>query len=125
MNKLILVGNLTREIEFGVTNSGTSFANSAIAVNKKRKDREEVMFLDVTFFGKTAEVVQKYLSKGAKVALVGELKQDTWIKRDGSKASKHSMIVSELEMLGGKPQEQYQQQPQQPRQQDDDDVLPF
>ena len=131
-NKIILVGNLTRDIELRYTQSGTAIASTGIATSRKYKaqdgtQKEEVMFIDLTFFGKTGEIANQYLHKGSKVLVDGILKLDQWEdKNGGGKRSKHSVTVSEMKMLGSKndtqtnqpPQQGYQQQQyQQPQQQ--------
>ena len=106
-NKIVLVGNLTRDLEIKYTNSGSAIGNTGIAVNQKWKSKtgeakEEVMFVDLTFFGRTAEIANQYLRKGSKVLVDGKLKLDTWTAQDGSKRSKHSVTVENLQMLDNK-----------------------
>ena len=106
-NKVILVGNLTRDIEVRYTPSGTAIGNTGLAVNRKFKaatgeQKEETMFIDITFFGRTAEIANQYLRKGSKVLVEGRLKLDQWTAQDGSKRSKHSVTVENLQMLGNK-----------------------
>jgi len=123
MNNLNLVGNLTRDLEIINTNSGTMLAKTGLAVNKKVQGVDKTMFIDITFFGKTAEVAMNYLHKGSKVAVSGSLELDQWDDaQTGAKRSKHTMAVNQMTMLdsnpnagqGGQPQQQYNnQQPQQ------------
>ncbi|MDQ7085211.1 MAG: single-stranded DNA-binding protein [Sulfurovum sp.] len=106
-NKIILAGNLTRDIEIKYTQSGTAIGNTAIATSRKFKSqmgeqKEEVLFVDITFFGRTAEVANQYLRKGSKVLVDGRLKLDQWTAQDGSKRSKHSVTVESLQMLDNK-----------------------
>ena len=106
-NKIILVGNLTREIELKNTPSGLAIANTGIATNKKFKnqigeEKEEVMFIDITFFGRTAEVANQYLKKGSQVLVDGRLKLDQWTDTSGQKRSKHSFVVESMKMLGSR-----------------------
>jgi single-strand DNA-binding protein len=115
MNKIILTGNLTRDLEMKYTASGTTIGSTGIAVTKKRKDAsgqtvEEVMFVDITFWGRTAEIASQYLSKGSKILVEGELKLDTWTDQNGGKRSKHTISVKNMEMLGSRPQGGGQQQ---------------
>lgn len=119
-NKIILAGNLTRDIEIRYTQSGTAIGNTAIATTRKfkgtdGKQKEEVLFVDITFFGRSAEIANQYLSKGSKILVDGRLKLDQWNAEDGSKRSKHSVTVEQLTMLGknGEPSEN------QPPQEDD------
>jgi len=104
-NKLILLGNLTRDIEIRNIPSGLAISNTGIATNRKYtsqtgEEKEEVMFIDITFFGKTAEVAQKYLKKGSKILVDGRLKLDQWTDTNGQKRSKHSLVVESMKMLG-------------------------
>ncbi len=106
-NKIILVGNLTREIEMRHTPTGLAIANTGIATNRKFKnqtgeEKEEVMFIDIAFFGRTAEIAQQYLGKGSRVLVDGRLKLDQWTDANGQKRSKHSLVVESMKMLGGK-----------------------
>ena len=107
MNKLILMGNLCHDIELRHTPKGTPVAQSSIAVNRRwttesGEKREEVMFLDFTAFSGTAEVMAKYLKKGAQVVLEGRLALEQWDdKQSGSKRSKHKLIVESFYFTGG------------------------
>ncbi len=106
-NKIILAGNLTRDIEIRYTPSGAAVASTAIATSRKFKSqtgeqKEEVLFVDLTFFGRTAEIANQYLRKGSKVLVDGRLKLDQWTAQDGSKRSKHSVTVENLQMLGSR-----------------------
>lgn len=110
-NKIILAGNLTRDIEVRYTQSGSAIGNTAIATSRKFKSqtgeqKEEVLFVDITFFGRTAEIANQYLRKGSKVLVDGRLKLDQWTAQDGSKRSKHSVTVENLQMLGSKDETQ-------------------
>ena len=106
-NKIILAGNLTRDIEVRYTQSGAAIGNTAIATTRKFKSqtgeqKEEVLFVDITFFGRTAEIANQYLRKGSKILVDGRLKLDQWTAQDGSKRSKHSVTVESMTMLGSK-----------------------
>jgi single-strand DNA-binding protein len=106
-NKVILVGNLTRDIELRYTQGGTAVASTAIATTKKFKaqdgtQKEEVCFVDITFFGRTAEIANQYLKRGSKVLVEGRLKLDQWTDQSGGKRSKHSITVDNLQMLGSR-----------------------
>ena len=137
-NKVILVGNLTRDIELRYTQSGSGIANTSIATSRKftqnGEKKEEVCFVDITFFGRSSEVANQYLRKGSKILVEGRLKFDQWVDQNGQKRSKHSVIVETMQMLDSKgdnagaaqgggynapaqaPQQDYQQ-PQQQQQQ--------
>ena len=106
-NKIILAGNLTRDVEVRYTQGGSAIGNTAIATSRKFKSatgeqKEEVLFVDITFFGRTAEIANQYLRKGSKVLVDGRLKLDQWTAQDGSKRSKHSVTVENLQMLNTK-----------------------
>ncbi|WP_294955105.1 single-stranded DNA-binding protein [Sulfurovum sp.] len=108
-NKIILAGNLTRDVEIRYTQGGSAIGNTAIATSRKFKSqtgeqKEEVLFVDLTFFGRTAEIANQYLRKGSKVLVDGRLKLDQWTAQDGTKRSKHSVTVENLQMLDTKGQ---------------------
>ena len=102
-NKVILVGNLTRDIELRYLQSGTAIANTAIATSRKftsnGEKKEEVMFIDITFFGRSGEIANQYLRKGSKILVEGRLKFDQWVDQNGQKRSKHSINVESMQML--------------------------
>ena len=104
-NKVILTGNLSKDITLK-SNSNITIANTTIAVNRKFKNQngdtsEEVLFIDITFFGRQAQIANQYLNKGSKVLIEGRLKYDTWQDQNGQNRSKHSVVVESMEMLGG------------------------
>jgi len=106
-NKVILVGNLTRDCELRYLPSGSAVCTTGIATNRKFKNqqgeqKEEVCFIDITFFGRTAEIANQYLGRGKKVLVEGRLKLDQWTDQNGGKRSKHSITVDNLQMLGGR-----------------------
>ncbi len=110
-NKIILVGNLTRDIELRYTQGGTAVSSTAIATSRKFKaqdgtQKEEVCFVDITFFGRTAEVANQYLKRGSKVLVEGRLKLDQWTDQSGQKRSKHSVTVDTMQMLGSRDENQ-------------------
>lgn len=104
-NRVVLVGNLTRDVELRYTPSGTAVTDIAIAVNErvKRNDQwtDEVHFFDITLWGRTAEVAGEYLSKGSSVLIEGRLKLDRW-EQDGQKRSKIKIVGEKMQMLGGR-----------------------
>ena len=106
-NKIILAGNLARDVEVRYTQGGSAIGNTAIATTRKFKSqtgeqKEETLFVDLTFFGRTAEIANQYLRKGSKVLVDGRLKLDQWTAQDETKRSKHSVTVENLQMLGSK-----------------------
>jgi single-strand DNA-binding protein len=105
-NKIILVGNLTRDIELRYTNGGTALAKTAIATTRKfssnGEKKEEVCFVDITFFGRSAEIANQYLRKGSKCLIEGRLMFEQWTDQQGQKRSKHSVTVESMQMLDSK-----------------------
>ena len=104
MNKVIMIGHLARDIELRYTQSQMAIGKTAIAVTRKYKlngeKREETCFIDMTFFGKQAEIANQYLGKGSKLAVVGYLKFEQWQDNNGQNRSKHSIAAESMEMLG-------------------------
>ena len=102
-NRVILVGNLTRDPELRYIPSGTAVTDIGLAVNDrvKRGDQwvDEATFVDVTLWGRTAEIANEYLSKGSPVLIEGRLKLDRW-EKDGQKHSKLKVVGERLQMLG-------------------------
>ncbi len=103
-NKIILVGNLTRDIELKYSQGGMAIAKTGIATNRKFKKQngemaDETMFVDITFFGRSGEVANQYLRKGSKVLIEGRLMLDQWTDQNGQKRSKHSINVDTMQML--------------------------
>ena len=106
-NKIVLVGNLTRDIDIRFSQAGLAIAKSAIATSRKFKSntgeqKEEVCFIDITFFGRSAEIAHQYLRKGSKILLEGRLSFEQWNDQNGQKRSKHSVIVENMQMLDSK-----------------------
>lgn len=116
-NKVILLGNLTRDPEIRYLPSGSAVGRLGIAVNRKWKDKdgtdkEEVSFIDVDAFGKQAELIGQYLKKGNPLFLEGRLKTDTWDdKESGKKQSKLKVVLEGFQFVGGKQDGQTQQAP--------------
>ncbi len=105
-NKVVLVGNLTRDIELRYSQSGMAIAKTAIATSRKftsnGEKKEEVMFIDLTFFGRSGEVANQYLRKGSKILVDGRIQFDQWVDQNGGKRSKHSIAVESMQMLDSK-----------------------
>jgi single-strand DNA-binding protein len=106
-NKVIMVGNLTRDIELRYLPSGAAIAKSAIATSFKYKtqtgeQKDEVCFLDFNIFGRSAEVANQYLRKGSKVLLEGRLVFEQWTAQDGTNRNRHSLRVDTMKMLDSK-----------------------
>jgi single-strand DNA-binding protein len=106
LNRVLLIGNLTRDCEGRHTSGGTAVCELGLAVNdrvKKGNDWvDEVQFIDCTLFGAQAETAGKYLTKGSSVLIEGRPKLDTW-EKDGKKNYKLRVVGERMQMLGGKP----------------------
>lgn len=105
-NKVILIGNLTRDPELRVTASGNSICKLGLAVNraymtKEGERREETTFIDIDAFGKQAEVISKYMRKGRGLMVEGRLKLDQW-EQEGQKRSKLCVVLESFQFLGGR-----------------------
>jgi single-strand DNA-binding protein len=110
-NKVLLMGNLTRDVELKFTPSNQAVAQIGIAVNrryrtKEGEDREETTFVDCEAWGRTAEVMNQYLAKGRPVFIEGRLKLDQWEDKDGQKRSKMKVVIENFQFIGGRPEGQ-------------------
>lgn len=99
-----MLGNLTRDCELRYLPSGGAVCTTGLATNRKFKKTdgsqgEEVCFVDLTFFGRTAEIANQYLKRGSKALIEGRLKLDQWSDGQGVKRSKHSITVETLQMI--------------------------
>lgn len=101
VNRVILIGNLTRDIETRHTQGGTAVGKFGMAVNRKTKDTETTCFVDCTAFGKTAELLAQYVGKGSPLFIEGRLEYSTWESNDGSKRSKLEVVVENFQFLRG------------------------
>ena len=107
-NKVILMGNLTRDPELQYLPSGTAVARVGIAVNRVYNDRqsgerkEEVCFVDLDAFGRTAENINEYFQKGRPILVEGRLRFQSWETDDGQRRSKHSVMVDRFEFVGSR-----------------------
>jgi single-strand DNA-binding protein len=105
-NRVLLMGNLTRDPQLSYTPSQTAVVDFGLAVNRKwtgqdGSQKEETCFIDCRAFGKQAETINKYLTKGRPVFVEGRLTYDTWTAQDGSKRSKHRVTVEGFQFMGG------------------------
>jgi single-strand DNA-binding protein len=105
-NRVILLGNITRDIEVRYLQSGTAVTDIGLAVNDKYKNQsgewvEQVTFVDITLWGRTAEIAGEYLGKGSPVLIEGRLKLDQW-EKDGQKHSKLKVVGDRMQMVGSK-----------------------
>ena len=106
INVVVLVGRLTRDSELKYTKSGQPIARFAIAINRSVKRGEvwedEASFIDIDFWGKGGESVNRYLIKGQQVAVEGELRQDRW-EQDGQTRSKVVVVANNVRLMGSAP----------------------
>ncbi len=108
-NRVILVGNLTRDPELRYLASGMAVTDIGLAVNDRRKNAtgewvEETTFVDVTLWGRTAEVISEYATKGSPILIEGRLKLDSWETQDGQKRSKLKVVGERMQLLGARGQ---------------------
>lgn len=110
LNHVVLIGRLTQDLgaderSFGYVGNGQARANVSIAVNRSKKEGDqwvdEVNYFNITIWGKTAENLKPYLTKGKQICVEGHLKQDRW-EKDGQKQSRVSIIADNVQLLGGK-----------------------
>ncbi len=104
LNKVFLIGNLTREVELSYSPKGTPIAALGLAVNRvwtdeENRKHEEATFVDVTLWARLAEIADKYLRKGSPVFIEGRLQLDTW-EQNGQKRSRLRVIGENLQLLG-------------------------
>lgn len=107
LNKVILLGNLTRDPEIRQTPNGNQVAECAMALNRRFKSangemNEEVTYVDLTMWGRQAELVRDYCHKGKQLAIEGRLKLDTWESKEGEKRSKLRVIVEQMHFTGSR-----------------------
>jgi len=108
LNKVMLIGNLTRDPEIKYTPKGTAIADIGLAVNRNYttesgEKREETTFVDVTLWGRVAEIVGEYCKKGRPLFVEGRLQLDTWDdKQTGQKRSKLKVVGDNIQLLGGR-----------------------
>ena len=107
MNKVILIGNLTKEVEIKQLTSGNIVGNMSLAVNRYfvrtdgTKDNE-VCYIDLVVYGKSAELCKQWLFKGGKICVEGRLMYQQWQTQSGEKRSKHVVSVEKVEFLNSK-----------------------
>jgi single-strand DNA-binding protein len=106
-NKVLLMGNLTRDVQLKSLPSGQPVAEIGLAINRKFKtkdgqDREEVTYVDCECWGPRAEVIAKYFSKGKPIFVEGRLKLDSWEDKDGQKRSKMRVVIDDFQFVEGR-----------------------
>lgn len=106
LNKVMLGGNLCREVSVRQTAGGKPVSAFTVAVNRSWKsesgeEREEVTFVDCSAFGRTGEVIAQYFDKGRPILVEGRLRQENWETKDGQKRTKLSLVVEQFHFVGG------------------------
>lgn len=106
-NKVLLMGNLTRDPELRFTANGSAVAGFGLAINRRYKQgeewKEDVCFVDITVWGKQAENCAEYLSKGRPVFIEGYLRLNSWENESGEKRNKLEVVANTVQFLGGRP----------------------
>ena len=106
-NKVILIGNLTRDVELKYTQTGTAVGEFGLAVNRiyieptTKEKKEEVMFIDIVVFGRAAETANQYIKKGSQILVEGRLVLNQWTDQMGQKRSKHKVVAENIRFLKG------------------------
>lgn len=116
LNSVVLLGNLTRDPELRYTPQGTAVATFGLAVNRRYQQegqqKEEVCFVDIVTFGRQAETVNEYLSKGNLALIEGRLQWRSWETPEGQRRSKHEVVANNVQFMprgsGGQSDEAYQ-----------------
>lgn len=108
-NKVILAGNLTRDVEIRYLPSGQALGKIGLATNRRYKKQDgsqgdDVCYIDVNLWGRTAEVANQYLKKGSQVLIEGRLTLESWVDNNGQKRSRHTITAESMQMLGGRSQ---------------------
>lgn len=106
-NRVILLGNLTRDPQLRYLPSNTAVCEFGLATNRRWKDRdgnqkEDVCFVDVAAFGRQAETINQYMTKGKPILIEGRLRLDSWTGQDGQKRSKLSVVAENFQFVGGR-----------------------
>lgn len=101
MNKVLLIGNLTKSVEIRYTQTGIAVANFTLAVKRETKN-EETDFINCIAYNKTAELISKYLDKGSKVSVDGRIQTGSYENKEGKKIYTTDVIVDKVEFLNSK-----------------------
>lgn len=118
MNKVMLIGRLTRDPELKATTTGMTVASFSLAVNRRKKD--EADFINCKAFDKTADIVSKYCAKGKQVCVLGRIQTGSYTAKDGHKVYTTDVMVDELELLGSKDEAPKPEPKPAPKQERDD-----
>jgi len=123
LNKVFLIGNLTRDPELKYTANGTGITRFGLAVNRTYNsqdgEKKETCFVDITAWDKLAEVCNEHLSKGRLILVEGRLQYQSWENEDGTKRSKIEVVAQNIQFLSGKPDDQNEEA------ESTDDDVPF
>lgn len=118
-NKVILLGNLTRDVELRHTQGGTAVAKFGMAINRKwsqqGEQKESTCFVDLVAWGKTAELIAQYVKKGSQLFVEGRLEFQSWEGRDGGKRSKLEVVVENFQFVGGRKEAEEEEEPPPPK----------
>ncbi len=108
LNRIVLIGRLTKQPELRITPSGVSVTTITVAVDRRptQGGQRDTDFIDVVLFGRLAEVTCKYMDKGRLVAVEGRLQSRNWETKDGQKRKSWEVIADSIEFLGGRPRNQ-------------------
>ena len=127
LNRITLLGNLTRDPEIKYVGAGTAVAKFGLAVNRRFRvgyeNKEEVCFIDITVFGRQAETVSEYLTKGSMALIDGRLSFNQWETSDGQKRSRHEVVADNVQFMpksGGQERQTFKSSIP-----TDDDDIPF
>ena len=101
-NKVILMGNITRDLELRYIANGTAVVTVGLAVNEKSKGKDKTMFIDCTLWGKQAETLCQYSGKGNCILVEGSLELDTWDDKEGNRRKIHKIRVERFQFVGGR-----------------------
>ena len=103
LNKVILLGNLTRDPELRYTPNGTPVSTFGLAINRRYRQgdewKDEVCYIDIVTYGRQAETVGEYLNKGSMAMIEGRLQWRSWETEDGQKRSKHEVVASNVQFM--------------------------
>lgn len=130
MNKVILIGRTTKDLDLMKTSTGTSYCRFSLAVNREF-NREETDFINCVAFGKSAEIISLYVQKGNRIAIDGRMQTDSYENQQGDKVYTTDVIVNRVEFLESKPKEEPIFDKEEPREQTKkksplfDEDLPF
>ncbi len=126
-NKVVLAGHLTRDWETRTSKAGTQVGKTGIAVNRRSRESEETMFVDLIAFGQTSETLSKHTGKGRPLLVEGRLSLSQWESNDGTKRSKHEVIVENFQFV--RSEDGYRESVQAARENEqaavDDENIPF